>query len=107
MRSIIVPGPPADGSGQQVAQYARAIREALQVAMRTNLIIHLPMYREPGLDEKLFTQNGIGEAENHVSEIDVFTAWDTWHTIRSVCNYNSRLFVGKQLWPHTRDAPRR
>ena len=26
---------------------------------------------------------------------DVFSSWDTWDTLRTVCNYDSRLSVGK------------
>jgi type II protein arginine methyltransferase len=95
-RSIIVPGPRDDSSARGIAQYARAIQEVLLVASRVSIIIHLPMYREPGLEE---TEEPIGGQNGHVNgkdaEIDIFSAWDSWHTIRSVCSYNARLFVGR------------
>lgn len=99
-RTIVIPGPRQDDSSRGIAQYARAIREALNVANRANIIIHMPMYREPGLDEKAETLSSIfnpkdgSEAESK-KEIDLFGAWDSWNTIRSACNYSMRLFVGK------------
>lgn len=102
VRSIVIPGPRQDEDGRAVALYARAIQEAFNVATRVNIIIHMPMYREPGLEEKtqlltaelLGSQNAGREAAQS-EEIDLFGAWDTWHTIRSVCNYATRLYVGK------------
>jgi protein arginine N-methyltransferase 5 len=102
-RTIVIPGPRQDDSSRGIAQYARAIREALQVANRANVIIHMPMYREPGLEEKaetltsLFGRKGQQgpEAAAAKKEIDLFGAWDSWNTIRSVCNYSMRLFVGR------------
>ncbi|KAH6621244.1 PRMT5 arginine-N-methyltransferase-domain-containing protein [Chaetomium sp. MPI-SDFR-AT-0129] len=100
-RTIIIPGPREDSSGRDVAQYARAIREAMNVAGRANVIIHMPMYREPGLGEKVETLSSIfgpgdGPKED-TGEIDLFSAWDSWHTIRSVCNYSMRLFVALRI----------
>ncbi|KAK3386979.1 methyltransferase-like protein [Podospora didyma] len=100
-RSIIVPGP-RDDESRGVAQYARAIQEALQVAGRANLIIHMPMYREPNLEEKaetlssLFTRTN-GAKVDAPAVIDLFSAWDSWHTVRSVCTYASRLFVALRM----------
>lgn len=100
VRSIIVPGPRADGQPKHVAQYARALQETFLVASRVNIIVHMPMYREPGLEETEPTMSqllGSGSTASAVEthdEIDLFSAWDSWHTIRSVCNYNIRLYVG-------------
>lgn len=102
VRSIVIPGPRADDSGKAVAQYARAIQETLGVSTRANIIVHLPMYREPGLEEKvplLSETLGLGEAASKpgAEEIDLFGAWDTWHTIRTVCEYSMRLFVSLRV----------
>lgn len=101
VRSIIIPGPRRDEDGRAIAQYARAIKETFDVANRVNIIIHLPMYREPGLEEKvaLLTPELLGQDFGDAKvaqseEIDLFGAWDTWHTIRSVCDYAPRLYVG-------------
>ncbi|KAK4239275.1 hypothetical protein C8A03DRAFT_32689 [Achaetomium macrosporum] len=101
-RTIIVPGPRGDDSSRGLAQYARAVREALHVANRANIIIHMPMYREPGLEEKaetlasIFNPQSTPEAEAE-KEIDLFSAWDSWNTIRSICNYSARLFVAIRI----------
>lgn len=102
VRSIIIPGPRHDsvraGNGQGIAQYARAIQEALLIGTRVNFIIHLPMYREPGLEETVdllaSPKAGGKDAEND-EKIDIFSTWDSWHVIRSTCEYDTRLFVGK------------
>ncbi|EFX06655.1 protein methyltransferase [Grosmannia clavigera kw1407] len=99
VRSIIVPGPRADSSGKHVAQYARAIQEALQVANRASLVIQVPMYREPGLEESIETLSGPGAYPEATAdqEIDIYGCWDSWHTIRTVCDYNSRLSVAIRI----------
>jgi protein arginine N-methyltransferase 5 len=101
-RTIIVPGPRRDDDSRGIIQYARAIREALHAAGRANIVIHMPMYREPGLDETAETLSDIlvpenGPKEDGPKEIDLFTAWDSWHTIRSICNYSMRLFVALRI----------
>ncbi|KAK4226996.1 PRMT5 arginine-N-methyltransferase-domain-containing protein [Podospora fimiseda] len=101
-RTIVIPGPRSDGSGPGVAQYARAIQEALQQVSRANLIIHLPMYREPGLEEKAETLSSIFNTDTTAEQdpskdIDIFTSWDSWHTIRTVCEYSSRLFLALRI----------
>jgi type II protein arginine methyltransferase len=104
VRSILVPGPRGDGP-EQVSLYARAIQEALQAAVRANLIIHIPMYREPGLEEtaEMLSTGLVDELVNPTPapshEIDLFSAWDSWHTVRSVCEYSMRLYVALRI-PH-------
>lgn len=102
VRSVMVPGPRIDEDGRAVALYARAIQETFDVATRVNIIIHMPMYREPGLEEKtellstdLLGFEGLSKGADQSEEIDLFGAWDTWHTIRSACNYATRLYVGE------------
>ncbi|KAK4040548.1 PRMT5 arginine-N-methyltransferase-domain-containing protein [Parachaetomium inaequale] len=101
-RTIVVPGPRQDDSSRGIAQYARAIREAMHVANRANVIIHMPMYREPGLEEKAETLSSIFNPEKEPEagdkkEVDLFSAWDSWNTIRSVCSYSMRLFVAIRI----------
>jgi protein arginine N-methyltransferase 5 len=57
------------------------------------------MYREPGLEEMAETLSSILNPGNEAGkeskeEIDLFSTWDSWNTVRSVCNYSMRLFVG-------------
>ena len=91
VRSIIIPGPRADTNEKLVAQYARAIQEALRVASRMTLVVQVPMYREPGLEEASATLSGPSAYASGDEEIDIYSAWDTWHTIRTVCDYDQRL----------------
>ncbi|RYO95941.1 hypothetical protein DL765_011679 [Monosporascus sp. GIB2] len=104
VRSIIIPGPREDsvkvGHGQGIAQYARAIQEAFLLGTRVNLIIHIPMYREPGLEEQatVLSASEISEEKpQEEQEIDLFSSWDSWHTIRSICEYDQRLYVALQI----------
>lgn len=106
VRTIIFPGPRQDavkaGNSRGLAQYARAIQETLLIGTRMNFVIHLPMYREPGLEEATSTlsselDNSKAAAANEQDDIDIFSSWDSWHLIRSTCDYDSRLFVGMFL----------
>ena len=104
VRNVIIPGPRQDGTTDEgrdgLAKYARAVKEALSIASRINLIIHLPMYREPGLDEKTETLTmSLAPEKKDVKEenqeIDLFSAWDTWDHIRTMCDYNFRLQLSR------------
>ncbi|KAI0602324.1 PRMT5 arginine-N-methyltransferase-domain-containing protein [Biscogniauxia sp. FL1348] len=104
IRSIIIPGPRQDavdaGSSQGITQYARAIQEALLIGTRLSFIIHLPMYREPGLEERAPILSLPGENQNEQQEqreIDLFSSWDSWHVIRTACEYDTRLFVALRV----------
>ncbi|KAI0441053.1 methyltransferase-like protein [Xylaria telfairii] len=104
VRSIVIPGPRQDsaqaGGGQGIAQYARAIQEALLIGTRVNLIIHLPMYREPGLEEKaaqLSISDDAQDKSQSSKDIDIFTSWDSWHVIRTACNYDAKLLVALRI----------
>lgn len=106
VRSLIIPGPRQDsarGSANQgLAQYARAMREALTVAGRQQITIHMSMYREPGLEDSVeslsTTIHGETASTEKVNDIALFSAWDSWHYIRTFCNYDPRLLVGKFSW---------
>lgn len=107
VRSIVVPGPKRDGSGnggyQGISQYGRALQEAMAIGSRLSFLVHIPMYREPGLEEKtsetLSHLAGTPEdsAEKAEAHIDVYSTWDSWHAIRTVCDYNPQLFVGEWI----------
>ena len=108
VRSIVIPGPRRDPAatgigGQGLAVYARAVKEALSIGSRLNVLIHMPMYREPGLEESIeplsslvHPTNGTDEANS--KSIDLFSCWSSWHAIRSVCGYHTRLYVGESGW---------
>jgi protein arginine N-methyltransferase 5 len=104
VRTIVIPGPRQDavntGNGQGTAQYARAIQEALLLGTRVNFVVHLPMYREPGLEESVEMLSSVLPGDKQADkaaagdDIDIFSSWDSWHVIRSTCNYDSKLTVG-------------
>jgi protein arginine N-methyltransferase 5 len=104
VKSIIIAGPgrdaSKDGGNRGLAQYSRAVKEALTIAPSTTILIHIPMYREPPVGaqiETLSSLNGEEASKDLEGSIDIFTSWDSWNQIRSVCNYNHRLLVGKQM----------
>lgn len=105
--NVIVQGPKlhhgsahADG----LMQYARAIHEALVVGSNINIEILLPMVDQPDAEvdagmgdlAPLARDEYVGELEEErPRKLDMYGSWDAWNVIRSVCKYNSRLFVGK------------
>lgn len=101
-KSIVIPGPSRDaskdGGNQSIAQFSRAVQEALTVGNRLTFLIHMPMYREPGQEDSTVTLSSLEKNETKddgSEEIDLYTAWDSWHQIRTVCNYNQRLLIGE------------
>lgn len=102
VRSIVIPGPSQDaskdGGNHGLAQYSRAVCEAMTIGSRLNFFIHMPMYREPVLDSRVsslasllpLAVDGPGRVE-----IDLYSAWDSWNHIRTMCEYSLRLFVGE------------
>ncbi|KAI5458564.1 protein arginine N-methyltransferase [Mariannaea sp. PMI_226] len=104
VRSIIIPGPLRDASNsegnQSLAQYSRAVEEALTVGNRLTFLIHIAMYREPVREPQVNTLASLQprqDPETGGKDIDIFSSWDSWHHIRTVCNYNTRLSVALQL----------
>jgi protein arginine N-methyltransferase 5 len=56
----------------------------------------MPMYREPVEESKEANISSLDmktPTKTEGKEIDLLSAWDSWHHVRSVCNYNTRLFV--------------
>ena len=101
VRSIIIAGPSRDvckdGGSQGLAQYARAVQEALAIGSCLSFLIHMPMYREPDVGDSTETLSSLRPQETQgtqAKEIDLFGAWESWHQIRTICKYNLRLFVG-------------
>lgn len=105
--NVIVPGPRRYSNGRDdtsgLIQYARAIQEALGIGSYVQIAIHLPMYehgeapmKEPIGDLAPFARENYSWDESKtVKDADPYGTWDAWNMIRSVCQYNSRLSVGK------------
>ncbi|KAM3153852.1 Protein arginine N-methyltransferase 5 [Botrytis cinerea] len=104
--NVIIPGPRTynGGSGNNgLAQYARAIQEALAIASYINISIHMPMYGVEDQTEmtgdllpfsRYQSTTDTSKGEN---EVDLYENWDAWNLIRDVCKYNSRLSVALAL----------
>lgn len=107
--NVVIPGPRRYSNGHDdtsgLIQYARAVQEALSVGTYVHMAIHIPMYNHT----EAHTRDIIGDLAPFVREyylppigedtetkdIEPFSTWDAWNTIRSICDYNSRLSVGE------------
>ncbi|RDA94883.1 hypothetical protein CP533_4308 [Ophiocordyceps camponoti-saundersi (nom. inval.)] len=103
VRSIIIAGPPRDScnnGSQGLIQFSRAVHEALTIGNCLSFLIHIPMCREPQDHDSIETLSSLNrqsfdDKSKHVD--DVFSCWESWHQIRTVCRYNLRLFVALKL----------
>ncbi|KAI9754691.1 MAG: hypothetical protein M4579_004596 [Chaenotheca gracillima] len=107
--NIMIAGPKLqrkNGARDGLTQYARAVQEALQIGSFVSIQVCLPIaplsIQEAGDDEMgslaHFTRKEYAaENDRHLEELDMFQSWDAWNVIRTVCKYNSRLFVGLSL----------
>ncbi|EMD61482.1 hypothetical protein GGP41_004089 [Bipolaris sorokiniana] len=97
--NVVVPGPRLAHGQAGVSQYARSIKEALITGSYLQLHIQLPMdgkQPEP-------TEADVGdlarfarpefEPSPEAKNINSWSSWDAWNTIRSICNYHSRLSI--------------
>ncbi|KAF2185298.1 arginine N-methyltransferas-like protein [Zopfia rhizophila CBS 207.26] len=101
--TIVVRGPRLAYGTNGLSQYARALKEALQVGAYIQLHILMPMAggTDADNDEDMgdlvrFARPEFVEGQNEQST-DPFSAWDAWNTIRSICRYNARLSVALDL----------
>lgn len=106
--NIIIPGPRHYSSGRDdtsgLVQFARAIQEALGIGSFVQFAIHIPMYgqAEPFMKEPtgglapFAREDYNSEGSSELKDTDSYSTWDAWNVIRSVCQYNSRLSVGKR-----------
>ena len=103
--NVIVPGPRlhhGDIHGDGVAQYAYTMKEVLDIGMYVQVHIRLPMIDDPeAIDEdgclaSRARPSYVGPSSDPNPKADIFGTWDAWNIIRSTCNYNARLFVGKE-----------
>ncbi|KAK9480904.1 PRMT5 arginine-N-methyltransferase-domain-containing protein [Lipomyces japonicus] len=78
---VVVPGPKRRSN---VAQYAQALNSALTAVPYVNIVVHLAMTES-------------SEEENLPSSIDSFSIWEIWNTVRTICDYSSRLTVGLEV----------
>ena len=110
--NVIIQGPLSDGRSSEtavIAQYARAIEQAIAIGPYLQLHISSGMYprQDPG---RAKTQHHLAtkcrptytaSRASHPVTGDVLSEWDAWDTIRSVCKYTSRVSIGM----HNRKSP--
>ncbi|EEY15440.1 arginine N-methyltransferase skb1 [Verticillium alfalfae VaMs.102] len=74
---------------------ANISRQVLNLEVATQLLWR---QKEPGLEEKIDTLSVLlGEEKKAAQAIDVYSTWDSWHVIRTICEYSLRLFVALRI----------
>lgn len=107
--NLAIPGPrPANGTSG-VAQYARAVKQALNTGAYIQFHILMPVdFSKASVEEDLGDLARFVRPEyagNATQTTDPFASWDAWNTIRSICKYHSRLSVGKYTTASFIDDP--
>lgn len=103
---VIIPGPRLHHGNlhaEGVAQYARAILEALSIGPYLQMHIWLPMVDHPDSNGEemgdlapFAREQYVGDLEDELPrKLDLFGTWDAWNVIRTLCKYHQRLNVGK------------
>ena len=101
--TAVIPGPRLSHGTDGLAQYARAIKEALPIAGYVQLHILMPMdstktpdSQDHASDLAHFARAEYAQkAKSQTKSVGAFAAWDAWNTVRSICRYHNRLSVGK------------
>ena len=106
--NVIVPPPRlhyGHSHGDGIIQYALAIQDALGLGNYLQIVIKLPIvdYTEEENDDVYgcLAHYAREEFVSHVENSkprkpEIFGTWDAWNIVRTVCNYSTRLFVGKK-----------
>lgn len=101
--NIVVPGPRLSYGQHGVAQYARAIKEAMTTGAYVQFHILMPV---DGTKTAVDDQEELGdlkrfarpEAGAHLNNsVDAWSSWEAWNTIRSICKYPSRLSLALEM----------
>lgn len=107
--NILLPSPKlhhGKSHGDGIVQYALAVQEALGLGNYLQIMIRLPIidYPEEENDDVYGSLAHYAREEyvipfenNKPRKPEIFGTWDAWNIIRTVCNYNNRLFVGKKI----------
>lgn len=103
----MIPGPKWDASrGDKnggLVRYARAVQEALRLGPRLAYLVHIPMCHENQSNDNIETIASLLDPVQPQAgqDVDAFASWDAWNTIREVCAYNLRLYIGMLYSPFT------
>ncbi|OAG12489.1 Skb1 methyltransferase [Paraphaeosphaeria sporulosa] len=96
--NVVVPGPRAANGTDGIAQYARAIKEALSTGAYVQLHVMMPVDFSKASEEgdlgdlARFVRPEFAQSPGQQAPT-LFAAWDAWNTIRTICKYDSRLSV--------------
>ena len=108
VENVIITGPRIHHGnlhGSGLTLYARAIHGALSIGTRLQIHIQLPMIDHPDFESddeidhlvRFAREEYLDNIEQSRSrKAEYFGTWDAWNIIRTVCKYNSRLYVGKK-----------
>ena len=105
---VLLSGPVTD---EGTTQYARAVLEALGYGPYLQLHILLPMTGEleqdvsaDGTHLSELTREQYhappeepSEEDDDEGEVDSFSSWETWDSIRALCDHSNRLSIGTQM----------
>lgn len=101
----VIQAPRLRGNGaadSRVAHFARALTDALANGPYMQLYLWFPMidqaedqYDSMGDLAPFARQQFLQEDSDQDTRLDLFGTWEAWDMIRSICNYPSRLCVGK------------
>ncbi|KAK9451310.1 PRMT5 arginine-N-methyltransferase-domain-containing protein [Limtongia smithiae] len=75
---VVVSGPQRRTA---TALYAQSIRRAMAAVPFVNILVHMPMAEISGPD----------------GNVDRMSIWDVWNSIRTLCDYSTRLSIALQL----------
>ncbi|KAF3000289.1 methyltransferase protein [Curvularia kusanoi] len=100
--NIVVPGPRLSYGQQGVAQYARAIKEAMSTGAYVQFHILMPV---DGTTTTVEDQDELGDLRRFARPEfsaqqptnNAWSSWEAWNTIRSVCKYHSRLSLALEM----------
>lgn len=99
IQNVIIHGPIPESD---VMQFARAVQEGLGMGPYLQFQVLLPMTGEQELASCEGSHLAEFARDVHASfpeeedpPEDLFGTWDTWDAIRTVCEYSSRLSIGK------------
>ncbi|KAF1923983.1 protein arginine N-methyltransferase HSL7 [Didymella exigua CBS 183.55] len=105
--NLVVPGPRLSHGQHGVAQYARALKEALSIGAYVQFHLLMPMdgtsastaaddQHELG-DLARFARPECKPRAQQNTATAVWSSWEAWNTIRSVCAYPARLSLALEL----------
>ena len=98
--NIVIHGPM---EGADVVQFARAIQEGLGLGPYVQLHVLLPMSGELELEygnvthlSELINNSKDGQFEEDSEQHEPYAQWESWNTIRTICQYSHKLSIGTE-----------